>query len=504
MTAVRAKGRRGRGGYRAVARPTGIVVLGLGAAIAVCSVIGVVLDVVHPEASGRTGGSGALAVAAAVTLALGAAVFAYGRNHVSKSVSRREATLAVATIWVAAGICGGIPFVIGADMSPADAFFEAVSGLTTTGATVVSDIEGTLSRPLLLWRSLIQWLGGMGIVVLFVAVFPNVGIGGKHMFRGEVPGVSAEGLTPRIAETSFTLWKLYAAITGLEILALSLLGMDPFEAVCHAFTTMSTGGFSTRDASIAAFDSAAIEMTVAVFMYVGTVNYGLYFGLLKTGSVRVLLDNPELRAFVLLVVVSVVATTFSILPLHDYDVTEAFRYAFFQIGTFISSTGYVTDDYMAYPAPIIAWLLVIMFIGGCAGSTAGGIKVERIVILAKQAGAQISRFFRPNVVRVVRMGRRAVSNEIAADVAAFFIVYLAATAAGVIAFAVLEDVPVPTALGATLTCISNMGPAPYHLDADNFAAYGPLAKTLGSFLMLLGRLELFTLLSLFVPDFWKT
>ncbi len=490
-------------GYRGIARPVGVVVLGLAVAILLCSVVGFVLDLVHPARPGQEGGAFALLIAAAITGLLGLAIYLWGRHHRSAHMSRREATLAVAAIWAAAGICGALPFVIGAGMSPIDALFESVSGLTTTGATVITDIEGSMNRPLLLWRSLIQWLGGMGIVVLFVAVFPNVGVGGKHMFRGEVPGTTAEGLRPRIAETSFTLWKLYAAFTGILAVVLGLLGMDPFEAVCHAFTTMSTGGFSTRDASIAAFESPAIEYTIAIFMFIGTVNYGLYYGALRTGSFRAITSNAEFRAFVFICTLAVVVLTFGNMGNHGFDVVKSFRFAFFTVGTTISSTGFGVDDYMAYPEPVLAGLIIVMFIGGCAGSTAGGIKIERILLMTKQAGAQINRFFRPNVVRVVRLGRRPVPPEVVADVAAFFIVYMLTLGLGIMLFSLVETVPLPTAFGAMLTCLSNMGPAPFHLEADNFAAYGGFSKLFSIFAMLLGRLEFFTLLSLLVPEFWK-
>ena len=200
-----------------------------------------------------------MALSAIIVSIVGLVAFLYGNRFVSERISRREALLAVSLIWIAAGTCGAVPFMLGAGMSASDSFFESVSGLTTTGATVIADIEGRLSRPLLLWRSLIQWLGGMGIVVLFVAVFPNLGAGGKHLFRGEVPGTTAEGLRPRIAETSFALWKLYGALTIIEIALLKILGLDLFDAVCHAFTTMSTGGFSTLDSSVGGFDRAAVE-----------------------------------------------------------------------------------------------------------------------------------------------------------------------------------------------------------------------------------------------------
>ena len=489
-------------------RPVGVVVLGLAIALAVCGAAGLILDVVRPlegiaEFTAPRGGATALFIAAGISGALGIFLYARGRRHIAVAFTRREATLAVAMIWLAAGVCGAIPFVLGAGMSPVDAIFEAISGLTTTGATVITDIEGGLSRPILLWRSLIQWMGGMGIVVLFVAVFPNLGAGGKHMFRGEVPGTSAEGMTPRIAATSFSLWKLYAAFTLFEAVALTAAGMDPFEAVCHSFTTLSTGGFSTRDASVAAFDSPSIDMIIGTFMYIGAMNFGLFYGVLQTGSLRGFWRNVEFRAFVLIVVVANVVMTIGILPNHDGNVFQAFRYAYFTVATFLSSTGYGTDDYMAYPAIVLLVILALMFIGGCSGSTAGGIKVERIVLLIKRAKAQIRHNFAPNVIHVVRIGGRSVDRSVMDDVAAFFFVFLAVLALAVAGVVACDGTAIPTAFGAALSCISNMGPAPFYDGADNFAAYSPPAKIILTLTMLVGRLEFFTILALLVPGFWR-
>ncbi|MGB5546058.1 MAG: potassium transporter TrkG, partial [Polyangiales bacterium] len=417
-------------------------------------------------------------------------------------ISRREALLAVSLIWIAAGACGAVPFMLGAGMSVADSFFESVSGLTTTGATVIGDIEGRLSRPLLLWRSLIQWLGGMGIVVLFVAVFPNLGAGGKHLFRGEVPGTTAEGLRPRIAETSFALWKLYGALTIIEIALLKILGLDLFDAVCHAFTTMSTGGFSTLDSSVGGFDSAAVEYVIASFMLIGSVNYGLYYGLLRTGNWMSLVRNIEFRWYVAIVALSVLVLTILNLSVHD-ELLTSFRYSFFMVATTISSTGYGTDDYSAYSSTALTIVILLMFVGGCSGSTAGGIKIERAVLMGKQAVAQIQKSFRPATVQLVRMGRATISNQVLSDVASFFLIYMGCIGFGLLFLTLVEGVPVPTAFGAMLTCLSNMGPAPFHVGADNFAAYSAGSKLFFAMAMLLGRLEFFTLFALIVPGFWR-
>ncbi len=488
--------------FRGVIRPVGAVVLGIGVMIALCAGVGMLWDRFSPDLARPQGGAAELALSAIIVSTLGFGLFFFGGRFVSERISRREALLAVSLIWVAAGVCGAIPFMLGAEMSVADSFFEAVSGLTTTGATVVTDIQGSLSRPLLLWRSLIQWLGGMGIVVLFVAVFPNLGAGGKHLFRGEVPGTTAEGLRPRIAETSFALWRLYAAFTAIEIALLKLLGLDLFDAVCHAFTTMSTGGFSTLDSSVGGFDSAAVEYVIALFMLIGSVNYGLYYGLLRTGSWRTVVRNIEFRFYLAIVASAVLVLTLLNLTVHE-EILTSFRYSFFMVATTISSTGYGTDDYTAYGSTALTIVILLMFVGGCSGSTAGGIKVERAVLMGKQAIAQIQKSFRPASVQLVRMGKAAVSTQVLADVASFFLIYMGCLGFGVLFVTLVEGVPMPTAFGAMLTCLSNMGPAPFHVGADNFASYSAGSKMFFALAMLLGRLEFFTLFALILPGFWR-
>lgn len=495
--------RRNRRDFRGVGRPVGAVVTGLGIGIALCAAGGAAFDAALP-ARGPGGGVVELLASAAVTLVFGVPLYRWGEKHQKSTLTRREATLAVGLIWLAAGIFGALPFVVAVGMSPADAFFESVSGLTTTGATVITHIELDLSRPVLLWRSMLQWLGGMGIVVLFVAVFPTLGAGGKHMFKGEVPGTTAEGLRPRIAETSFALWKLYALFTAILFLVLTSIpgGMNAFEALCHSLTTMSTGGFSTKDSSIGGFDNAAIEYVVSTFMLLGSVNYGLYYVALKNKKLSVIRNSLEFRVFVVIVLVAVVAMTMGNLHLNE-TFEESFRNSLFMVATTISSTGFGSDDYTAYTPGVFAVLIAMMFIGGSSGSTAGGMKIERVVLLAKQSVAQIRKTFRPNVVEVIRMGRRRVSSPVMADVMAFFVVFMGCLAVGVLIVSLVEGAPVETSFGAMLTCLSNMGPAPFHLDGDHFAEYSTGSKFFFAGVMLLGRLEFFTLFALCVPEFWK-
>lgn len=492
------------------------VIGGMAVFMAICGLAGVLMQLIGYHRELDNGAANSLFLSSGITALTAFLIWRFGRylGKADRHLSRRDATLAVALIWLGAGIFGGLPFMLGAALAPADAFFEAISGFTTTGATILSDIEGTMSRPLLLWRSIIQWLGGMGIVVLFVAVFPNVGVGGKHMFKSEVPGPTAEGLQPRIAETSVTLWLLYTAFTVVEIILLALAGwllptpegaatMDLYESICHALTTMSTGGFSTQNASVAAFKSPVIEMILSVFMLIAGVNFGLYYGALRARSFKAFLRSTEFRVYLTLVFGSILLLTITILPNHGDQILEALRYAIFMTATTITSTGYGTDDYMAFaPLPLMI-VITLMFVGGMSGSTAGGIKISRVVLLAKSAWAQTRRSVRPSVIQIIRMSGRKVQQPVLTEVAVFFFVYMVFMLLGTLAVCTLEEIPLYTGFGAMLTSLSNMGPAPFYIGEDNFSAYSGLSKTIFSFMMILGRLEFFTLLALLLPDFWR-
>ncbi|MCB9598910.1 MAG: TrkH family potassium uptake protein [Sandaracinus sp.] len=490
---------------RGAARPMGAVMIGIGGAMALSTTVAWIWDLVAPSARIPDGGTIACYVSAAISLGLGAFVYAWASRFAHSTLSRREALLGVTLVWLAAAGCGALPFVLGARLSPVDAFFEAMSGLTTTGATVIGDIETRLSRPLLLWRSMIQWLGGMGIVVLFVAVFPSLGAGAKHLYKGEAPGAVTEGFKPRIAETSLILWRIYASLTALEAILLTVAGMDPFEAVCHALTTMATGGFSTRDSSVGGFANPTYEWIIAVFMVLASFNFGLYYVLLRQRSLKGLLRDLELRTFLW-----IVALATALLTLLNYTRADgpldALRRAFFFVATTISSTGYGADDYTSFGMPALAIMLLLMFIGGCSGSTAGGLKVDRFVMTAKQTASQIRASFEPSVVQVVRMGRSVVSKVVLNDVTSFFVVYVVFLGVGVFVVAVTDGVPLETGFGAMLTSIANNGPAPFHGAAgfvDNFAAYSPVAKIFFALAMMLGRLEFFTVFALLLPGFWR-
>lgn len=488
---------------RLVVRPISVVVLGLAVAMFLCAIVGHTFQATLLEPRAVDVGSVAgMLVSAAVTAVVGVGGLVWSRGAPELPLGRREAILAVVGIWVAAGLLGGLPYVIGAGLGPIDALFEAISGFSTTGATVVADVEGTFSHPLLLWRSLTQWLGGMGIVVLFVAVFPNLGVGGRHMFRSEVPGVTNEGLVPRITEASIALWRIYLVLTALAGLAYWSLGMSLFDSLNHALTTLATGGFSTKNASIAHYDSLSIEAVTTVFMLVGGVNFALYYGLVRTGRLSLLLQSIELRVYLGLMGVMTLLLTLSLAPRHG-SLVQGFRHAFFTAGSFLTSTGFTTSDPMSFPEHAVVLVLILMFIGGCAGSTSGGMKVERLVLLFEAAWVQVRRSIRPAVVQVVRLDRKVLDESALLEVATFFFLYLFCILAGTLLIPMWEPVSVPTAFGATLSSISNMGPALWYESADNFAGYSGPTKLVCAVAMVLGRLELFTVLALAVPDLWR-
>lgn len=322
------------------------------------------------------------------------------------------------------------------------------------------------------------------------------------MFKSEVPAITEEGLRPRIRETSVALWQVYTALTVACTAAMFAVGLSGHDALVHALGTLSTGGFSSRDASIAAFANPALDWVTAVFMLIAGVNFGLYYGVLRGRSLEVLWRSVELRAYLAMAAVFTLLLTISLRPLHA-DTLTALRHAFFRVSTAMTSTGFGIDDHAIYPSFAMLVLVSMMFVGACAGSTAGGIKVSRIVLLVKTAVMQVRRSIRPAVVRVVRIDGRPVDHDILLEVAAFFFIFFASLLGCMAAVVFTDGVPVQTAFGATLSSLSNMGPAPWYQGADNFASYSPAAKLVFSFAMVVGRLEFFTVLAVLTPEVWK-
>jgi trk system potassium uptake protein TrkH len=395
-----------------------------------------------------------------------------------------------------------------------DCYFEAMSGLTTTGATIVQAIS-TIPRSLLLWRSMIQWLGGLGIVVLFVAVLPMLGVGSRRIYRIEAPGPSPEGVKPRIADTARILWMIYLGLTIAEILALKVCGMGWFDAVCHTFTTLATGGFSTQDASIGAYSSAAIQIVIIVFMIFAGVNFGLYHQLIQR-QWRTVRKDPELRVYLTIILVATAIVTISLLRSgsrveaslgEPATFPTVVRHALFQTVSLQTTTGYGSADFDQWGFAAKATLLILMFVGASAGSTGGGIKVARVMIAAKVLLAEIEHVYRPKVVRPVKIGKTTIDPELKLNTVIYVLGIALLFAVGTVLLMLFESgkgVDITSAASASAATLNNIGPGLARVGAmQNYAWFTAPSKIVMSVLMLLGRLEMFTILVLFTPRFWR-
>ena len=416
-------------------------------------------------------------------------------------IHRKDALGVVALTWLGLGLVGGLPFVIeGSIPDPGGALFEAVSGFTTTGATVVGDVDA-LSRATNLWRCLMHWLGGMGIVVLFVAVFPQLGVGAKHLFRSEVPGPITEGLRPKIKQTAMALWWIYGGLTLVATALLISTGMPVYDAICHGMSTLATGGFSTRSASIGAYDNPTVHWIVIAFMLIGSLSFGLYYGLLR-GRWGDFWRNYELRFYFGVNAAVIGVVTVGILDRHE-SLLEAIRYAAFQTLAVTTTTGFMTADHDSYPEIARFALFLCMFMGGCAGSTSGGLKASRVYILLKVVAMELSSLVKPHAVATVRAGRSSIASDIARGITAFFAAYVlivVVAALGLVAMG-LDFV---SAMSASVACLSSVGPALADVGpTQNYAFVPAPGKILLCLCMIAGRLEIFALFAIFSPETWR-
>ena len=470
----------------------------------------------------------ALALTALIGGGIGLLLFIAGRSSRARTelLGRREALLLVGLCWLLGAALSALPYFFWASLRAAEpgathnfdsitnCFFESMSGLTTTGATIVESI-GTLPRSILLWRSLTHWLGGLGIVVLFVAVLPMLGVGSRRAYRIESAGPAPEGVKPRIQDAARILWYIYAGLTVAELIALKICGMSWFDATCHTFATLATGGFSTRDESMAAFPSGAIQAVVIVFMLLAGINFGLYYQLLHRDwrSVR---KDPELRVYLIIIVVATVIVTGSLYTGASQQatgtdtppsLTGALRDGLFQVVSIQTTTGFCSVDFNQWGFIAKATLLTLMFVGGMAGSTGGGIKVARIIIAAKVIWAEIEHVYRPNVVRPIKIGNTTIDADLKRNTLVYVVVLALLFAVGTGAIMILEsgnDIEITTAATASIATLNNIGPGLAKVGAtQNYAWFTAPSKILMSFLMLLGRLEMFTMVALLTPRFWR-
>lgn len=414
---------------------------------------------------------------------------------------RKDAIGVVVVIWTAMSIFGAMPFVLeGAIVDPSGALFEAVSGFTTSGGSVVANVE-ELSRATNLWRCEMHFIGGMGIVVLFVAVFPQLGVGAKQLFKNETSGPTSEGMTPRIKQTAVGLWWIYTGLTVLCGVLLWVAGMPVFDAICHSMSTLGSGGFSTKALSIGHYQSAAIDWITIVFMLVAGLNFGLYYAMVR-GQWRALIDDPEARAFIGLNVVVTLLIAWSIWSQHP-SFLESVRYAGFHVATLTSTTGYMIEDYNTYPDIARYLLFLCMFIGGCAGSTAGGMKVIRILLLSKIIAREVRSQAIPNVVETIKIGRQSIPPGVVSGILVFLATYIVIFAAASLLLVAL-GMDMISAMSGTIACLSSCGPGFDALGpAQNYSAVPALGKLALSGCMIAGRLEIFVLLSIFSRELWR-
>ncbi|TDY03707.1 TrkH family potassium uptake protein [Thiohalophilus thiocyanatoxydans] len=417
-------------------------------------------------------------------------------------LSVRDGFLVVTLFWAILGMVGALPFILGLHLSITDAVFESISGFTTTGATVIAGLD-QLPPSILYHRQQIQWLGGMGVIVLAVAILPLLGVGGMQLYRAEASGVAKqEKITPRIAETARALWIIYLVLTLACAIAYWIAGMNLFDAVGHAFTTVATGGFSTHDASIAHFNSIAIEIIAIVFMLAGGVNFAIHFVAWRRMTLRPYVNDPEVRSYGYIFMLGLLIITLSLYLAGEYTgASSSLRYAAFQVTSILTSTGFTTADFSLWPLHIPLVLVILSFTGSCAGSTAGGIKIIRIILLAKLGLRQLFQLAHPQAISVVKLGGKAISEEVLYSVWGFYVLYIVTALLLTVAM-MAAGLDLESAFGAVVATINLLGPGLGDV-ASNFSGVNAVIKWLGVFGMLVGRLEVFTLLILFLPAYWR-
>jgi len=437
-----------------------------------------------------------------ITVAVGLGFYFIFKSEKAEVISQREGMAIVAIGWTAVGLFGALPFYFSSGFASfVDAVFESVSGVTTTGSSILTNIEA-VSKGILFWRSLIQWLGGMGIIVLSVAILPFLGVGGMQLYKAEVPSPVPDKLKPRIRDTAMILWKVYAFISLAQIVLLLLGGMSLYDAVCHTFTTMPTGGFSTKNASIAHYDSVYFDCVFIFFMLLAGINFSLHYQLLK-GKTLIFWQDAECRFFLGTVLLLTLVVSINLFGSVYTSIGKALRYGAFQVVSIITTTGYATADFDRWPAMSQLILLLCMFVGASAGSTGGGVKCLRIMLCFKYCYRELFCLIHPRAVIPIKIGGKAVPDDVMRSVVGFLALYMGLFALSAIALSGL-GVDFITSISAVAACIGNIGPG-FGLvgPVENFAPLPYLGKWLLIWCMLLGRLEIFTVIILVVPEFWR-
>ena len=440
-----------------------------------------------------------------VTLLAGVIGLLIGRRAESR-MGEREGYVIVAMVWVVFSFFGMLPYYLSGQVTTlTDAWFETMSGFTTTGATIIPDLN-VITHGLLFWRSLTQWIGGMGIIVLSIAILPIFGLNGMQLYAAEVSGLTYEKVSPRIADTAKMMWSIYVLLTATEVAALWLCGMDVFDAVCHSFSTIATGGFSTHNNSLEFYDSAAIHYTVTFFMFISGINFVMLIYLLR-GKARNIFQDEEVRWYSIAVLVFAIMLTLGLYIARpgwsSLHMERAFRDSLFTVISSMTSTGYTISDYMYWP--VVAWVVIffLMLTGACAGSTAGGIKWVRLAIIFKNGVAEFQRRIHPNAIIPVKFNEKAVPQQTINNIMAFLIFYVFIIAVTVVIFCA-SGVNFDESIGAAVSAIGNVGISIGQFGpAGTYAEFPTVAKWVMSFVMLIGRLEIFTVLLLFTRVLWR-
>ena len=443
-----------------------------------------------------------LCLAMILIVGVGLAVFFLFRSKDKTVLTHREGMAAVGLSWFLIALAVSFPYVLCGDFNTfADAIFESVSGITTTGATVLGNVEA-LPKSILMWRALSQWLGGMGIIVLSLAILPFLGVGGMQLYKAEVTGPFRDKLKPRIKDTASVLWKVYLFLTVAMIILLLLGGMDLFNALCHSFAALATGGFSTWNNSVAHYPSAYIQWVIIIFMFLGGASFSLHYAFLK-GDYRAYFRNSEFRFYLGVAVFASLTIAFGLYGTHYDQIELSIRAATFQVVSLMTTTGFASADYELWSFYAQALLVLLLFIGGSGGSTAGGLKCMRIVLLIKYVYHEIYKLVHPRAVRHVKMGNEPVPPDVLSAVSAFCILYLGIFVIASLILTVL-GIDLATSFTAVATCMGNVGPGLGRVGpVDNFGGLPALSKWILSVCMLIGRLEIYTVLLLFIPEFWR-
>lgn len=447
------------------------------------------------------GDMAAIGISAGIAIIIGTLAWLLTQRRKNTTITKKEGYIIVSTVWIIFSLFGSLPFVISGEItSYTDAFFETISGFTTTGASILNDVEA-FPHGLLFWRSMTQWLGGMGIIVLSLAILPIFGIGGMQLFVAEVPGPTRDKFHPRVKETVKRLWQIYVFFTVTEIVLLVLGDVKLFDAVCHSFTTMATGGYSTKQASIGHF-SPYVQYIITLFMFIGGTNFALsYYGIHLQFSKIV--KNEEFRFyFFFLLSFTILITIFlwfgNVLPFE-----ESFRMSLFQVVSITTTTGYVTTDYLQWAPFLVVIIFMLMFLGGSGGSTGSSIKIVRVTLLIKNSALELKRLLHPNAVIPARLDKKSIDPKIINNIQAFVILYIMILAASTIIISSM-GYDLASSLGSAAATLGNIGPGFGAVGpGENYAHIPDFGKWFLSILMLIGRLELFTVLILFSPAFYK-